>query len=299
MGRPKLGNNDPIIGTTIGRWQIISYDCHKNGLSYLHCICNCGTKKSVLKLSLQKKTSTSCGCFNREQSHKAHYKDSFCNHKKKDKRKFYQVWHNMKYRCQNSKHPSYKYYGLKGISVCNSWKTFYSFKHDMYESYVIHCNTHGMRATTLDRRDSTKNYTKDNCVWATPKHQNSHLKFTANSQDFKRHRSNKNLLQVYISRCMNGTLYRSLTKKFIKLFGISPNEFRLYISTHFVKDMTWNNYGFGKTCWCIDHIIPCNQFDLSKESDKLSCFHYTNLQPLWWNDNLDKRKYWPVPKTES
>ena len=37
-----------------------------------------------------------------------------------------------------------------------------------------------------------------------------------------------------------------------------------------------------------DEFIPCSSFDLSKEEDQRKCFHFTNLQPLWWWENLSK-----------
>jgi hypothetical protein len=39
-----------------------------------------------------------------------------------------------------------------------------------------------------------------------------------------------------------------------------------------------------------DHRRPCASFDLSKPSEQRKCFHYTNLQPLWAKDNLEKGK---------
>lgn len=50
--------------------------------------------------------------------------------------------------------------------------------------------------------------------------------------------------------------------------------------------MSWDNYGD----WHIDHRKPCSLFDLSKKSEQLKCFNYTNLQPLWAIDNLRKSK---------
>ena len=50
--------------------------------------------------------------------------------------------------------------------------------------------------------------------------------------------------------------------------------------------MTWKNHGLKG--WHIDHIIPCAAFDLTKEEEQKKCFHYSNLQPLWWIDNLKK-----------
>jgi hypothetical protein len=50
--------------------------------------------------------------------------------------------------------------------------------------------------------------------------------------------------------------------------------------------MTWKNHTvFG---WHIDHVRPCCAFDLTKPEDQKKCFHHTNLQPLWWHENLAK-----------
>ena len=48
--------------------------------------------------------------------------------------------------------------------------------------------------------------------------------------------------------------------------------------------MSWDNY--GKFGWHIDHIIPLYSAKDIEELKKL--FHYSNLQPLWWEDNLKK-----------
>jgi hypothetical protein len=50
--------------------------------------------------------------------------------------------------------------------------------------------------------------------------------------------------------------------------------------------MSWSNYGK----WHVDHIKSCASFDLSKEDEQRKCFHYTNLQPLWAEENLSKGK---------
>ncbi len=49
--------------------------------------------------------------------------------------------------------------------------------------------------------------------------------------------------------------------------------------------MSWENHG---TLWHIDHIIPCNYFDLSNIEEQKICFNYRNLQPLLIKDNLSK-----------
>ena len=69
------------------------------------------------------------------------------------------------------------------------------------------------------------------------------------------------------------------------LLGIKDIEsLILHLKSKFKKGMTLENYGE----WHIDHIIPCASFDLTKPSEQKKCFHYTNLQPLWAVENLQK-----------
>lgn len=77
--------------------------------------------------------------------------------------RFYRCWYNMKRRCDWRKHKSWKYYGGKGIKVCDEWKSFLNFKRDMFDSYE--------EGLTLDRIDSNGNYEPSNCKWSTLKEQ--------------------------------------------------------------------------------------------------------------------------------
>jgi hypothetical protein len=72
----------------------------------------------------------------------------------------------------------------------------------------------------------------------------------------------------------------------INLLGCDIDFARKYIESQFKEGMTWDNH--GKFGWHIDHIIPCASFDLSDPEQQKICFHYTNLQPLWWMENLKK-----------
>lgn len=72
--------------------------------------------------------------------------------------------------------------------------------------------------------------------------------------------------------------------KSVNLFGCTPRILREHIENQFTEGMSWENYGK----WHLDHILPCVSFDLYKESEQKKCFHYTNLQPLWAEDNLKK-----------
>lgn len=76
------------------------------------------------------------------------------------------------------------------------------------------------------------------------------------------------------------------------LLGCTVEELRLHLEAQFLPGMTWENRGsYG---WHIDHILPCNSFDLTDPRQQRACFHFTNLQPLWWRDNLAKGSKMPA-----
>lgn len=70
--------------------------------------------------------------------------------------------------------------------------------------------------------------------------------------------------------------------------GCSIDELSAHLESKFTDGMNWENY--GKTGWHIDHIRPLSSFDLTNQEDVRKACHYTNLQPLWWQDNLSKGK---------
>ena len=69
----------------------------------------------------------------------------------------YICWNNMRLRCNNSGHKSYKYYGGKGISYPDKWENFEGFFEDMGSSYK--------EGLTIDRKRKNLNYSKNNCQW--------------------------------------------------------------------------------------------------------------------------------------
>lgn len=95
-------------------------------------------------------------------------------------------------------------------------------------------------------------------------------------------------LRTRLGSALKGKLKKDRTKNFL---GCSINELKEHLEFKFQPGMTWENY--GKCGWHIDHILPCASFDLSDLDQQKKCFHYTNLQPLWAEDNLKKGDSFP------
>ena len=74
------------------------------------------------------------------------------------------------------------------------------------------------------------------------------------------------------------------TGKTLELTGCSKEELIRHLESKFTDGMTWDNYGE----WHIDHMRPCASFDLEDPEEQKRCFHWTNLQPLWAQDNIRK-----------
>lgn len=76
-----------------------------------------------------------------------------------------------------------------------------------------------------------------------------------------------------------------------KRFGVNRAEdLRLYIQMQWKPGMSWENYGRGGGMdrWHVDHIFPVSRYDLTHQGQASMCWHYTNLQPMWANENIRK-----------
>lgn len=72
----------------------------------------------------------------------------------------------------------------------------------------------------------------------------------------------------------------------VRDLGCSIPELKIYLESKFQDGMSWENWGVHG--WHIDHIIPLDSFNLQNREEFLKACHYTNLQPLWANENIIK-----------
>jgi hypothetical protein len=76
------------------------------------------------------------------------------------------------------------------------------------------------------------------------------------------------------------------TNNTFNIVGCTPEDLKIYIENQFSEGMSWDNH--NHTGWHIDHIIPLSS--AKTEEDVYRLCHYTNLQPLWCEENYKKGK---------
>lgn len=74
----------------------------------------------------------------------------------------------------------------------------------------------------------------------------------------------------------------------IKLLMCTVDDWRKHLEGQFTEGMSWNNYGNKKGQWTVDHIIPCDFFNLIDPVEQYMCFRWQNTQPMWHVKNLSK-----------
>ena len=125
--------------------------------------------------------------------------------------------------------------------------------------------------------------------------------YRKNNKDRMKETANRwrNLPENKIKNNLRGRLRKVLlaagTRKRDKTFsliGCSAKDLKIHLESQWTEGMSWENYGNPNgdhsDCWHIDHIRPCNSFNLLDPEQQKKCFHFTNLQPLWGKDNIRK-----------
>jgi hypothetical protein len=94
------------------------------------------------------------------------------------KHPLYRTWSNMKSRCYTETDPIYKHYGGRGILVCQQWLGF--------EGFLQFIKDMGTRpeGMSLDRIDNSKDYSPENCRWATKTQQSNNTRLVKQAKGY-------------------------------------------------------------------------------------------------------------------
>lgn len=164
-----MGKIKDRTGQKFGRLTALYrlHNYHKQGTYWL-CVCDCGNIAEVKSSKLGIGHTKSCGCLQKETVSKLNVK-----HKKANTR-LYKLFIDMKKRCYNQNSKSYKYYGERGVIICDEWLNDFMVFHDWSISHGYKDNF------TIDRIDVNGNYEPNNCRWVDMKTQNRNSRHNRN-----------------------------------------------------------------------------------------------------------------------
>lgn len=161
-----------LTGMRFGRLLVLSRDMDQSSKHdyYWRCLCDCGNEKSVTTGHLTSGTVSSCGCLRKAQAIER-FKQAAENkviHGEAGKTLLYGVWHGMRQRCMNPKSRAFRWYGAKGIRICQEWQSFSNFATWARENgYADLKGVEPAQRLSIDRIDSSKDYCPENCRWIT------------------------------------------------------------------------------------------------------------------------------------
>jgi len=186
---------------------------------------------------------------------------------------------------------------LKKCAKCSQEKDRTLFAKDIttkdgYRSYCTECNRERARAASIIRKPKRHSYNQSKSSEISEYNKIYFAANKSNINQYKQKRYNTDpqfkLAHILRIRIIKAIKANSIRTNSIKLLGCTIKEYKEYIENKWADGMSWDNHSNKKGGWEIDHIKPCAAFDLIDIEQQKQCFHYTNTQPLWFEDNRTK-----------
>lgn len=170
---------DDLTGKVFGELTVVRFVPTDSRRSHWLCRCSCGKEIIAYSGHLKSGHTSSCGNFThrkiktmpeeaKQKIREAKTKHNGCNER------LYRVWASMLNRCENPNEYAYKWYGAKGIKVCEEWHDYAVFREwAMATGYDETAVSH---QCSIDRINGDMDYCPDNCRWVDAKAQSNNRK---------------------------------------------------------------------------------------------------------------------------
>ena len=151
---------EDMTGKRFGRWTVLKLHSRSEKNSYWLCKYDCGTVIPERQFSIRSGGSVRCRKCSKDTHGLTHHR-------------IFKLWQAIQYRCHNSRCREYRWYGGKGICVCDEWRN------DIQVFYKWAIGAGWQEGLTIERIDPNGNYKPSNCEFIS-RSENSRRVWKAN-----------------------------------------------------------------------------------------------------------------------
>jgi hypothetical protein len=174
---------------------------------------------------------------------------------------------------------------IKAAKNERSKKYYHNHKKEVKEYCKIH------REEKINYLKNYQKINKEKLNIKNREYQKNHKEYLYLKAKERRNNRLKIDINFKLTCSLRGRLYHAIKENqksgsAVEDLGCSISDLKVYLESKFQEGMSWKNW--NRTGWHIDHIIPLASFNLQNREEFLKANHYTNLQPMWAEENIKK-----------